>query len=99
MDVYIVLKSEPFDFKIFSDFETAKTVFVNHLLTEWKKRCHKEGLSEQETSLSIRTNYQKIISRLNNFETTESYSFNADDICSHAFFLVLTKSKVSSSSK
>lgn len=99
MDVYIVLKSEPFDFKIFSDFETAKTVFVNHLLTEWKKRCHKEGLSEQETSLSIRTNYQKIISRLNNFETTESYFFNADDICSHAFFLVLTKSKVSSSSK
>ena len=99
MDVYIVLKSEPFDFKIFSDFDTAKTVFVNHLLTEWKKRCHKEGLSEQETSLSIRTNYQKIISRLNNFETTESYFFNADDICSHAFFLVLTKSKVSSSSK
>ena len=99
MDVYIVLKSEPFDFKIFSDFETAKTFFVNHLLTEWKKRCHKEGLSEQETSLSIRTNYQKIISRLNNFETTESYFFNADDICSHAFFLVLTKSKVSSSSK
>lgn len=99
MDVYIVLKSEPFDFKIFSDFETAKTVFVNHLLTEWKKRCHKEGLSEQETSLSIRTNYQKIISRLNNFETTESYFFNADDICFHAFFLVLTKSKVSSSSK
>ena len=99
MDVYIVLKSDPFDFKIFSDFETAKTVFVNHLLTEWKKRCHKEGLSEQETSLSIRTNYQKIISRLNNFETTESYFFNADDICSHAFFLVLTKSKVSSSSK
>ena len=99
MDVYIVLKSEPFDFKIFSDFDTAKTVFINHLLTEWKKRCHKEGLSEQETSLSIRTNYQKIISRLNNFETTESYFFNADDICSHAFFLVLTKSKVSSSSK
>ena len=57
MDVYIVLKSEPFDFKIFSDFDTAKTVFVNHLLTEWKKRCYKEGLSEQEASLSIRTKY------------------------------------------
>ena len=99
MDVYIVLKSEPLNFEIFSDFNTAKTVFVNHLLTEWKKRCYREGLSEQETYLSIRTNYQKIISKLNNFETTESYFFNADDVCSHAFFLVLTKSKVSSSSK
>ena len=99
MDVYIVLKSEPYSFEIFSDFDTAKTVFVNHLLTEWKKRCYKEGLSEQETSLSIRTNYQKIISRLNNFETTESYFFNADDICSHAFFVYLIKSKVYSSSK
>lgn len=99
MDVYIVLKSEPYSFEIFSDFDAAKTVFVNHLLTEWKKRCYKEGLSEQETSLSIRTNYQKIISRLDNFETTESYFFNADDICSHAFFLVLTKSKVHFSSK
>lgn len=37
MDVYIVLKSEPLNFEIFSDFDTAKTVFVNHLLTEWKK--------------------------------------------------------------
>lgn len=99
MDVYIVLKSEPFDFKIFSDFDTAKTAFVNHLLTEWKKRCYRERVSEQETYLSIRTNYQKIISKLNNFENTESYFFNADDICSHAFFLVLTKSKVSSSSE
>lgn len=99
MDVYIVFKSEPYDFEIFSDFDTAKTVFVNILLTEWKKRCHKEGLSEQETSLSIRTNYQKIISRLNNFENTESYFFNADDICSHAFFVFLTKSKVHFSSK
>ena len=99
MDVYIVLKSEPLNFEIFSDFDTAKTVFVNHLLTEWKKRCYKEGLSEQEASLSIRTKYQNIISKLSNFETTESYFFNADDICSHAFFLVLTKSKVSSSSK
>lgn len=51
MDVYIVFKSEPYDFEIFSDFDTAKTAFVNILLTEWKKRCHKEGLSEQETSL------------------------------------------------
>lgn len=31
MDVYIVLKSEPYNFEIFSDFDTAKTVFVNHL--------------------------------------------------------------------
>lgn len=94
MDVYIVLKSNPLNFEIFSDFDTAKTVFVNHLLTEWKKRCYREGLSEQEASLSIRTNYQKIISRLNNFETTESYFFNADDIYSHAFFVYLIKSKV-----
>ena len=99
MDVYIVLKSEPYSFEIFSDFDTAKKVFVNHLLTEWKKRCYKEGLSEQEASLSIRTNYQKIISKLNNFETTESYFFNADDICSHAFFVYLIKSKVYFSSK
>ena len=99
MDVYIVFRSEPLNFEIFSDFDTAKTVFVNHLLTEWKKRCYKEGLSEQKASLSIQTKYQNIISRLNNFETTESYFFNADDVCSHAFFLVLTKSKVSSSSK
>ena len=99
MDVYIVFRSEPLNFEIFSDFDTAKTAFVNHLLTEWKKRCYKEGLSEQEASLFIRTNYQKIISKLNNFETTESYFFNADDICSHAFFVYLIKSKVSSSSK
>ena len=99
MDVYVVFRSEPLNFEIFSDFDAAKIAFVNHLLTEWKKRCYREGLSEQEAYLSIRTNYQKIISKLNNFENTESYFFNADDICSHAFFLVLTKSKVSSSSK
>lgn len=99
MDVYIVFKSDPYNFEIFSDFDTAKTVFINHLLTEWKKQCYKEGLSEQETSLSIRTNYQKIISRLNNFKTAESYFFNADDICSHAFFVSLIKSKVHFSSK
>ena len=99
MDVYIVLKSNPLNFEIFSDFDTAKTVLVNHLFTEWKKLCYQEGLSEQEASLSIRTKYQKILSRLNNFDTTERYFFNADDICSHAFFVYLIKSKVYFSSK
>ena len=60
MDVYIVLKSEPLNFEIFSDFDTAKTVFVNHLLTEWKSDVIERGfLSKKLISL-----YEQIIRRL-----------------------------------
>lgn len=60
MDVYIVLKSEPYSFEIFSDFDTAKTVFLNHLLTEWKSDAIKRDfLSKKLLSL-----YEQIIRRL-----------------------------------
>lgn len=94
MNVYVVFKSGQTDFEIFSDLDVAKRVFINHLLTEWQARYFKEGLSEQEILSRMKINYQKIVSKLENFKTKESYFFNANNTYSPAFFWTLTKCKV-----